>query len=88
MAKTVECRVAKIEPDGSIEITFTDGHGYIFTNLDELRDYVKDIETEENARRILLGKLLAIEPNLGSLTWIRGKACTIDITGSDQIYIR
>ncbi len=76
-------------PNGMIKITYLDGHSNLFANLDEVKDYIRTLDTNPvTAEQLLIGWFLARSTDASNTNLVNGKRLTFDLSATNQIRVQ
>ena len=76
-------------PDGSIKVTWEDGHSMPFLNLAAIREFIGELDTDPVvAERIALAWFLARQPDASNVNIIEGKRVTFDLSAANAIRVQ
>jgi hypothetical protein len=78
-----------ITPEGRVQLTFADGSGFDFANVQELRDTIsQQVETMANAQLMCVAFALARSPDLSNVNSVLNKDFTLDLSAANPIKVQ
>ena len=88
MAVSVTISSIEQPPDGRIKVRYSDGLSQSFLNLDELKAYIGDLESVDNAMRFILARGVNVGNDLANTAVIVGKTLTLDVAANNVVSIK
>jgi len=68
-------------------INFSNGTQLEFGSLAEVKEFVRDIETTENAQKLIVGRWLAQHPDGDGTASIQGRTLTINMSAVNPVSV-
>lgn len=88
MAATVTVQSVEILPNGSVNVVFESGHGFVFGSLDELKAAVGQVDDRDNTQLVAMGWWLARQPDGSNTALVVGKTFTFDLSSPQLLRVQ
>lgn len=86
---TVKIQSATKNPDGSVQVTFADGHGLLYGSVDDMRAVAIDEEADKAfLLRLLYQEALASDPSLSDTSRLDNKEATVTVSADVRASIQ
>lgn len=80
--------IAEPRPSTRVRIRWSDGNENEFATIEEARVWAQEAETEENAKRILIGRFYAANHDGANPATVEGRICTLDLLAQNTVSVR